>query len=340
LYVSERGIGELRVAPDGQRIAFVDFVEPGNDQGFVGVVDLAGSVRRLTAEYATVRHVAWSADGRELTYSAGTAGAREVHAVTLDGVDRAVLRGPATLDIKEVARDGRLLVVRDSTQIFHFAHVDGVAGAKQITTSDYEVHQELSADGRFLALHVEGEVAGEPRAYLKPIDGGPATLLGEGSEPKLSPDGKWVVVSSILDRARLTLLPVGPGAARTLPAGKVTERWGPRFAGPDRVLFVGLEPGVRSRVYVQELPGGDPRPISPEGFDLLYRGSQVSPDGQSVLARDPSGQVVVMALADGAARPVPGLGANDGPIGWTEDGKGLYIYVWGETESIDLLDPA
>ena len=38
-----------------------------------------------------------------------------------------------------------------------------------------------------------------------------------------------------------------------------------------------------------------------------------------------SGEVVVLALDGGAPRPLPGSGPNDLPIGWSADGRHLFL---------------
>jgi hypothetical protein len=341
LYETIYGLGEIRVAPDGSRIAFVEFVAPGDDRGRVAFVDLAGTVRRLTPEYPSVRRLVWSVDGREIYYSGAANGdARAVHAVTLDGVIRTVLDGPDTMDVVDATRDGRLLVLREFVHVYNRAHVTGSTDVREISLSPWDVLSELSPDGRLLGLDLQYLSVGDYQAWVVPLDTGLPTLLGAGGLPKFSPDGKSVVVWSIVDPARLQILPVGSGSVRSLPAGKLVERWAPSFAGPDRVVFAGIEPGARSRVYVQDLAGGDPRPVSPEGFGFYQRtSSPVSPDGRTIVARDPAKQFMLLSTDNGEPRPIPGLGPNEVPIQWTVDGKALYVYAsCGAGNCVDRLD--
>jgi len=338
LYETSRGLGEIRFAPDGQRIAFIDHVEPEDDRGRVAVVDLDGTVRRLTSEYGTLRRLAWSVDGREIYFSGGNVSVRGVHAVTLDGV---VLGGSDSLDVTDVTRDGRLLVLREFIRVYYHAHVAGIAEVRELTLSPMDFISEVSPDGRLVSLDSEyWNPSGEYEAAVKPIDGGPPTLLGDGQQPKFAPDGKSVVVASMVDTSRLRILPLGPGPARSLPAGRITERWGQEYAGPDRVVFVGIEPGARSRIYVQDVAGGDPRPVSPEGFVMFQRvSSNVSPDGRTIVARDPAGRFVLLSTENREPTPIPGLGPDDRPIQWTDDGKAVYVYTpCGAGRCVDRVD--
>jgi eukaryotic-like serine/threonine-protein kinase len=341
LYETTKWIGALRVAPDGNRVAFTEYAVSGDDRGWIMVADLDGHARRLTAEYGTVGGLAWSLDRRTIYFSATNASrAREVHALTLDGADRVVLRTPDPLDVQDVARDGRLLVRRSQFRSYVVAPAPGATGERDFSHFDWGDAGDVSPDGRTLAIESPGtEAIDEYEIYLQPIDGAPAAMVGQGRSPKFSPDGNWVVASSIADRTRITIFPVGPGVARTLPAGVLTERWLPTFVGADQVVFVGIEPGHRARLYKQLLAGGDPGPFSPEGVEMIWGSHPVSPDGRLVVARDATLHLGLYPIAGGTPRPIPGLRPDDVPCQWTADGKSLYVVArHGESMQVDLVD--
>ena len=78
------------------------------------------------------------------------------------------------------------------------------------------------------------------------------------------------------------------------------------------------------RTYVQDIGGGQPRPITPEGVT----GNLLSPDGQFLLARDLDEKqpFVLYPVNGGEPRPVPGLEEEDRVIRWGLEGRYLYIY--------------
>ena len=73
----------------------------------------------------------------------------------------------------------------------------------------------------------------------------------------------------------------------------------------------------------QDLEGGKPIPITPEGIT----GGLISPDGQYILRVDDAAGVAVYPTAGGAARPIPNLERGFIPIRWSEDVSSVYGYL-------------
>ena len=92
-------------------------------------------------------------------------------------------------------------------------------------------------------------------------------------------------------------------------------RWRPDGAS---VILAGTEPGRSTRLYLQPLAGGNPRPLSEEGVasGLLA----VSPDGKLVAAVDPRTGPILYPVDGGDPRRVPETEADDYPIGFGSDG--------------------
>jgi Tol biopolymer transport system component len=66
LYQGPAWISNLRVAPDGDRVAFIDHPILNDDGGSLVVMDRAGKRTTLAEGYASAHGLAWSADGREV----------------------------------------------------------------------------------------------------------------------------------------------------------------------------------------------------------------------------------------------------------------------------------
>jgi len=109
-----------------------------------------------------------------------------------------------------------------------------------------------------------------------------------------------------------------------------------------RVLYSANEPGHRIRVWVQDLDGSAPKPISPEGVGAR----SLSFDNQWALVgmRDASSDNVRLALLsinDGKTVEISGLKPTEMALGWTSDGQ-LYVAsadTTGAGVKVEKLDP-
>jgi dipeptidyl aminopeptidase/acylaminoacyl peptidase len=87
------------------------------------------------------------------------------------------------------------------------------------------------------------------------------------------------------------------------------------------VIFNGTFKGGPVRLFVQDLAGGDPKPIGPPG--LL--GQVVSPDGRSIVAA-PWGEALMRYSLDGASpTPLKGVEKGEHAIRWSADGHSLFV---------------
>ena len=136
-------------------------------------------------------------------------------------------------------------------------------------------------------LFVEaGEAGGgEYAVFSRETNGASAVRLGPGSPNAFSPDGKWaLVLRQNISPPDFALFPTGVGQQRVLATGNVIPNGGQFHPDSKRLLIEGHEPGHGSRVYAMNLDGGQPRPITPEGFRLGTHRHSVSPDGKHIAA--------------------------------------------------------
>jgi Tol biopolymer transport system component len=338
LYQTGGWISHPRVSPKGDRVAFLDHPIPGDDGGSVAVVDLAGKKQTLSENWSNEQGLAWSADAEEILFTATNVGIdRALYATTLSGQQRLVSAMPGTLTLLDISRDGRLLLTRASWR----REVIGISGAgakeQDLSWLDYSYPADVSADGKTLLFDEEGEGGVTSRAgrffytvYIRSTDGSPAVRLGDGTAVALSPDGKWVVAQNQETPGQLVLLPTKAGESKLLTNDNINHtaagRW---FPDGKRFLFSGNEANHGVRLYMQNITGGKPQPITPEGVDV--GGFAISPDGQLVAGVGPDQKGYLYPAAGGQARPIPGFSPGEEPINWSEDGHSLFIYGSGET---------
>jgi eukaryotic-like serine/threonine-protein kinase len=330
LFESGGYLSDLRISPLGDRIAFFDHPYQWDNRGSVKVVDLAGRMTELSSGYAAVEGIAWSTDGRQVYFSGadnsvGGSFGSAIFAVSLSGNRRIAQEGASALRILDISRSGRWLAARDDVRLDIKVRPPGAGTERDLSWLDGSSTPALSADGRTL-LFTEG--GGEHNVNylvcLRSTDGSPVVQLGEGAGQRLSPDGRWALAFVPTSPAQPMLYPTGAGEPVKLEQGSIEAVESGAFWFPDgkRIIFCGVEPGRGWCVYVQEVPGGKPQPMTPEGTHL----GALSPDGKLVLARKSDGLWAIFPVEGGEPRPVPGLMAREEIVRWSTDGRSVYVF--------------
>jgi eukaryotic-like serine/threonine-protein kinase len=324
LYETDGYVSHVRVSPKGDFVAFLDHPLSGDSRGTVAVIDAGGKINRLTEEFTDETGLSWSPSGEEIWFTASKSGeAAGLYAVTLAGKQRIVLRTPVSLRLHDISKDGDVLVTgnQESTPVAGLA--PGETRERDLSWLSSVRITDLSADGTSFIFNESGQGSGTNYSlYLRKTDGSPAIRLGSGHGHGRSPDGKSVI-SILLDPPQIVLLPIGAGEAKPL------ERFGIEQYGygatwlPDgkSIVFIGKEKGHALRTYVQDIAGGPPRPITPEG---IY-GHLVSPDGKYVLGRAVDEKKGLYSVTGGESRDIPGIENDDRVIGWA-DAQSIYVF--------------
>jgi serine/threonine protein kinase/DNA-binding beta-propeller fold protein YncE len=338
LYQTGGWIGHPRVSPKGDYIAFADHPLQGDDSGSLAVVDLAGNKKLLSSQWFTIQGVAWAPDGKEIWFTASKSGTdRTLYATSLDGKQRIVARLPGALMLLDIAKDGRVLLVRATWRRESIGVFANDPKQHELSWLDYTFPADLSGDGKTLLFDEEGgggaldysKSGGLTYAvYVRKTDGSPAVLLGEGGAVALSPDGKQVIAQTQESPSQLRLLTTGAGEPRDLTKDNVNHTWVRWFADGKRVLYSADEPGKGLRLYVHELDSGKNRAISPEGVNGTA--FTISPDSQQVAGIGPDQKGYLYPVASGEPRLINGINPGEQPITWGADGRSLYIYQPGE----------
>jgi Tol biopolymer transport system component len=331
-----------RFSPRGDRIAFF------TAENAVAVIDSSGKAKKiLSSGWVNLIGVpCWRPDGKEIWFTAaGTGQPNALYAVDLSGRRRLVTRSPGDLELDDISRDGRVLAA-------HHTNVNILAGLgagelkeRDLSWLDFSTPADLSPDGKTVVLTEAGEGSGAtPAIYLRGTDGSPAVRLGEGTGLALSPDGKWVLGAAAPGQGKpeqLLLLPTGPGETKVLKNDQFENFEGAAWS-PDgkRIIFSAQEKGHGPRIYVQNLEGGKPRPVSPEGVRMPRSTSPLSPDGKLVVGIQGRGNASLYPLEGGEVRPIAGLEEADWLVQWSADGRSLYVHRQRGIPNIWLLDLA
>jgi eukaryotic-like serine/threonine-protein kinase len=326
LYETAGWVSHPRISSDGKTIAFIDHPFERDDAGFIATVDQSGNKKTLTQHFVSAQGLAWSSSGNEIWFTGTTSGSsRELRAVSLGGKERLVYLGTGTLTLHDIGKDGRVLFSRDDLRAGMIALAPGEKKERDLSWHDWTVPRDLSDDGKLISFDETGEAGGETGAlYVRSGDGSPAVRLGEGRSPSLSPDGKSVLARAPGARHELLQLPTGAGESRTISTGDVLAQYAYFFPDSRHILEVGSEEKHGLRLWIQDIEGSKPQPISPEGA-MVRRRQCISPDGKQVAARDPEGKISVYPVRGGDAVAVAHTEPGEEPVQWTPDGKGLLV---------------
>jgi eukaryotic-like serine/threonine-protein kinase len=323
-------LSDVRVSPRGDSLAFLEHPLEGDDAGFVELVDLNGHKKVLTRFWSSVRGAVWDPSGDSLWFSASEVqGDRErpraVYRLALSGGLQRVVSESSELTLHDVSRERGLLLSRDVERYEILANVSGIV--RDLSWLDFSRADDLSADGQSVLLTVEGEAAGKNYAvYLRNIDGSPPVKLGEGYGSAISPDGQSVLAIAPFGSAagafpQLVLLPVGKGTTKILTRDAIAHYGGGWFPDASHIVFVGSKPEHAVQTWVQDLNGGAPQPITPEGI----AGTRLSPDGKFLCTVDEEGMIWIFPIAGDKPAPLKGAEKGELPVRWGENGRDLYV---------------
>jgi hypothetical protein len=324
LFETIGNISHMRVSPQGDAIAFVNHPLLGDDRGTVMMADLSGRIQSLTQEWEGEQGLAWSSDGREVLFTAtsGVDTDRNLYAVTRTGKQRLILRPPGGLYLEDVGADQKMLLTHHDRR-YEVVSKQRDGSTRRWSWAQILMAASISQDGKLAVIGDWDASAGmDYGVYLQKADGSPATLLGSGIAGDLSPDNKWVTSILPSDTSKVQLLPTGVGEMTIVTALHFHYRSANWSSDGKRLVVRGSDGDHPLRVWVQDLVGSAPRPITPEGIDgrfvILGRADYVA-------ARDASGALQLYDLDGKAPRTIPGATGADQVVGASPTTDLLYV---------------
>jgi serine/threonine protein kinase len=316
----------VRVSPRGDEVAFVEDKAGG---AALQLADRRGRVRTV-AVLSEPLGLAWSDGGRELWYIDG----RILYAIDLSGRRRAIHSLGASAFLFDISTEGRVLLayLRGDNRVR--GRAPGERTEHDLTATPIFA-DALSPDGQFLLAtaywfgqHLLVRLRGDAPVQLGAL-GHP-----KGSALDLSTGGERVLFLEPGPPRRLAEVPTGAGEPRPLPLGAVEPIAASWLRDGVSVLIRGHEPGRPDRLFIKRPGDTAPRPLTPEGsfvssFALepesnLVGSFAASPDGAWVAVHEPP-RIRCYPVAGGEPRDVPGYEGQDLLLGWSSDGRFLYL---------------
>jgi Tol biopolymer transport system component/tRNA A-37 threonylcarbamoyl transferase component Bud32 len=336
LYETTGYISHPRVSPSGDAVAFLDHPIYDDNRGTVAFVTLNGEKKTLTREWAGEYGLAWSPGGDEIWFTGGDSERQPLSAVTRAGRLREVWSPLASVILFDIAPDGRVLLAATIERMESYWLGPGDAGERDISWMSLSVPRDVAADGRSVLLTRYDEGAGRDyEAGLRRLDEPSAVRLGPGEAVQLSPDGTRALAIVYSAPRQLLVHPTGVGETRRLTAAGFDYLGAGWHPDGRRVVFVAERQGQPLSAYVQDAAGGAPTRLGIELDRLAVRIRRwtsllVSPDGKWFTGR--GGPPTLVALDGNQTRTLSTLGDSDVPIGWTADGRGLFVRRDGSTD--------
>jgi hypothetical protein len=160
--------------------------------------------------------------------------------------------------------------------------------------------------------------SGNPMLYLRSMGGSPAVPIGEGIGAALSPDGTLVLAAT---GDHFVSWPTGAGEMMTVSKDRLSRVADGSWLDSKHIVFTGYGADNVPRGYVQEVPSGSPRAITPEGVVLAGRAAVRGE--HSVLGRRGAAWML-FPIEGGNSQSATSLASHEIPLQWSHDGRYLY----------------
>ncbi len=123
----------------------------------------------------------------------------------------------------------------------------------------------------------------------------------------------------------VVLLPTGAGEPIRIRNDDITNYEAMDWMPDGRqFVFAGSASGQGVRCYIQDVDGGEPRPITPEGYRFFIGQKAVSPSGEW-LAAEADGPPSMFPIEGGEEREIPGVEPGDNFAAWSADGRSIFL---------------
>ena len=328
LYETPDRIASFRISPRDGRIAFSERPFGFGGAWEVATIDGNGDKTILAAPGSGDNLVlAWSPDAEEVWYETGWLGGKTIRALAPSGAERIVQNIPVDLRLLDVSEDGRALVSRVNWRVGINCLAPGQTAERDLSWFDASEVHDMSSDGETILITEFGEGGGIERwgVYLRETTGEPAVRLGDGMAFALSPDGGMALTMSSGPDPELVLLPTGAREPVRIRNDGIRNYEAMGWMPDGRqIVFAGSAAGQGVRCYIQDIEGGEPRPITPEGIRFHLGQKAVSPGGEWIAAEG-GGPPSLFPIGGGEAQRIPGVEPQDNFVAWSSNGLSIFV---------------
>ena len=341
----ERLIDNLRFSSDGRYLAFITHDNNSDDRGKAVILRSSGEKVAESPMYESAQGLAWSKSGQEVWFTSPLESG-QIHALTIAGSSSEGLAVPGRLRLHDIASDGTLLAEQGLARRGIIVSSSNGESVRDLSWLDFGYLRAVSDDGKTILFEEEGSTTQSYTVFVRDVDGSPAVALGQGYGMALSHDKRWVLSHKLVEPTHeIWLLPVGPGQPRRISPPNLQPAIAASFLSDDkRIIYIAQEQGRPPRSWIQDLSGGSPQPVTPEGVV----GFRVSPDDKWLLVNGRRQAAVGLQLANlaplagGEPKDIPGLHPPDIILGWSDDNQ-LYVGTLDAKRAafrVDKLNPA
>ena len=325
----------VRIAPDGQRLALVE----GSS---IVVLDRSGQKTTLSSGWGDTIALAWSPSGDEVWFTANrrrndVSGADVARCLAgRQGARAFFFRGDTAVDPRRLPRwpcpdrysrckDGVLMCPARGGQ------------PRELSWLDSSAPEALSRDGGSV-LFSEIIRGANGSIYLRKTDGSDAIRLGDGFGEDLSPDGKWVLGTTVEARQHWFLMPTGPGSAITLRQDRWWPVGRPTFCPTD--VRSCSEEGRRIAAGASMSRTSTEDRFAPSLLRMSeHKGWRLPTAAMS--SEEPRNKWFKFAVDGSAPIPLTYLDRDDEPLQWSPDGSLLFVRRGGAwPAAVDLVNAA
>ncbi len=357
-----RTLSHLSLSRDGSRMALVDgdYAKAATE---IVVYDREGRRRVLFTKEgdgsgATISGLAWGPSG-ELWVSELQGDQTALWALSLKGDQRPLWRSQGALQLLDVSTEGRILLAQQHVRRGVLAKRIDEALPRDLSILGSTQAEGLSADGRQLLL-VESPVmdggTAQDRAYLRPLEGGPALTLGHGFPKSISADGRWVFMDTGAQEAKdldpawalayqeaglaprdlgdpkargrfILFVPAGLGRPFALALPKGFESTGniAHLLPDGQRMVANLAMEGKEAWVLLDRRGGKPKILTHEGLGIAFASiSPLSPDGTKFIVGNAL-EWFIQPLTGGEAQPIHGMRPGERLLGWSADGGAVFV---------------
>ena len=326
LIEGENWMSDLRVSPDGQKVAF--FRHPPNidDRGDVVLIDRSGKTSVLSSGWESLEGLAWAPSGKEVWFSSAESGEEYcVRAVTLSGKLRTVHCGTAPTRLHDISSSGSALVSTEENSVAMAIVEHGSNDERDLSWLDSAYGPKLSADGsELLFTDQSGHGGHDYSVYVRKTDGSDAVRIGAGGfGTDITADGKWAIILLPGDpTGRVQIVPVGPGQSRTLHWDGFQPLWAMWARDGQHILLYAGRTGEEGGMFITDLNGSPPKLFCRDRAPRLG----IAPDGHTYLNRQ-QGSWALQSLEDNTVTPITSIQAGRNPIAWSTDSQHIFAQV-------------